>query len=124
MHLPDPLISIPIKTVFAHYDLGIVIGYIKQISKFPVDRRLSVQAEGCQPIVRAFEEGAAESRFWDDPRISLTPHAAAAGSGRAGRGDDLFLENLSRFVRAAPLLNEVSPRDLPGAASAPGTGAC
>jgi phosphoglycerate dehydrogenase-like enzyme len=59
------------------------------------------------------EQLPAESRFWNDPRISLTPHAAAAGSGRAG--------NLSRFVRAAPLLNEVSPRDLPGDASAPGT---
>lgn len=63
----------------------------------------------------------AESHVWNNPRISLTPHAAAAGSGRAGRGDDLFLENLSRFVRAAPLLNEVSPRDLLGAAPSGGT---
>jgi threonine synthase len=26
---------------------------------------IAVQAEGCQPIVRAFEEGAAASRFWE-----------------------------------------------------------
>jgi threonine synthase len=26
---------------------------------------IAVQAEGCQPIVRAFQEGAETSRFWD-----------------------------------------------------------
>ncbi len=26
---------------------------------------IAVQAEGCQPVVRAFEEGAERSRFWD-----------------------------------------------------------
>ncbi|HZL55692.1 MAG TPA: threonine synthase, partial [Bryobacteraceae bacterium] len=29
-------------------------------------KMIAVQAEGCQPIVRAFEEGAETSRFWDD----------------------------------------------------------
>src|SRR5271155_1978379 len=28
-------------------------------------KMIAVQAEGCQPIVRAFEEGAEASRFWD-----------------------------------------------------------
>lgn len=28
-------------------------------------RMIAVQAEGCAPIVRAFEQGASESRFWD-----------------------------------------------------------
>jgi phosphoglycerate dehydrogenase-like enzyme len=59
-----------------------------------------------------------ESPFWGHLRVSLTPHAAAAGSGRAARGDDIFLENLARFVRAEPLLNAVDPHDLPGAPAA------
>ncbi|HZL57156.1 MAG TPA: threonine synthase, partial [Bryobacteraceae bacterium] len=29
-------------------------------------KMIAVQADGCQPIVRAFEEGAETSRFWDD----------------------------------------------------------
>ena len=28
-------------------------------------KMIAVQAEGCQPVVRAFEEGEARSRFWD-----------------------------------------------------------
>lgn len=31
-------------------------------------RMVAVQAAGCAPIVRAFEEGAAESRLWEDAR--------------------------------------------------------
>jgi threonine synthase len=29
-------------------------------------KMIAVQAEGCQPVVRAFQEGAERSRFWDD----------------------------------------------------------
>ena len=29
-------------------------------------RMIAVQAEGCQPVVRAFEENAPSSRFWED----------------------------------------------------------
>ena len=31
-------------------------------------KMIAVQAEGCQPVVRAFEENEARSRFWDDAR--------------------------------------------------------
>ena len=31
-------------------------------------RMIAVQAEGCQPIVRAFEEDQARARFWEDAR--------------------------------------------------------
>jgi threonine synthase len=34
---------------------------------------IAVQAEGCQPVVRAFEEGEPSSRFWEDA------HTVAAG---------------------------------------------
>jgi threonine synthase len=31
-------------------------------------KMIAVQAEGCRPVVRAVEEGAERSRFWDDAR--------------------------------------------------------
>jgi phosphoglycerate dehydrogenase-like enzyme len=48
--------------------------------------------------------------FWDHPRVVLTGHAAAVGSGRSGRADDFFLENLRRFRAGEPLLN-VAPAE-------------
>jgi threonine synthase len=40
------------------------IGWLEQ----PAARFVSVQATGCAPIVRAFEEGADESQMWPDPK--------------------------------------------------------
>jgi phosphoglycerate dehydrogenase-like enzyme len=48
-----------------------------------------------------------EHPFWLHPQIALTPHIAGMGSGVVPRGDDLFLENLARFLKGAPLLHEV-----------------
>lgn len=50
----------------------------------------------------------ADSRFWAHPRISLTPHSSAMGSGLAARGDALFVDNLGRFLAGQPLRNEVA----------------
>jgi threonine synthase len=36
-------------------------------------KMIAVQVEGCQPVVRAFQEGAERCRFWDNP------HTVAAG---------------------------------------------
>jgi len=47
-----------------------------------------------------------DSRFWDHPRVALTPHASGMSAGNAPRNDALFLENLRRFVAGEPLLNE------------------
>ena len=54
----------------------------------------------------------AESWIWDHPRIRVTPHASNRGSGVDGRGDELFLENLRRYVAGEPLLNLVRPEDI------------
>jgi phosphoglycerate dehydrogenase-like enzyme len=54
----------------------------------------------------------AESRFWTHPRVSLTGHASALGSGLAARGDTLFLDNLGRYLAGQPLLNEARPEDV------------
>jgi phosphoglycerate dehydrogenase-like enzyme len=54
------------------------------------------------------------SPFWTHPRVSLTAHASAFGSGQTARNDALFLENLRRRLAGEPLLYEADPRDLGG----------
>jgi len=56
----------------------------------------------------------ADSPFWSHKRVALTAHASANGSGLVARGDDLFLDNLCRFVKNEPLINEANPRDVQG----------
>ncbi len=52
-------------------------------------KMIAVQAEGCQPVVRAFEAGAERSQFWEGAvdRRQRIARAEAAGrfSGAQGR---------------------------------------
>ncbi len=48
-----------------------------------------------------------DSPLWAHPSVELTPHSSSGGSGRFDRGADLFADNLARFSRDEPLLNEV-----------------
>lgn len=54
-----------------------------------------------------------ESPLWSHPKVRLTSHTSFAGSGVRGRWDDLFIDNIGRFVRGQPLANEFNPRDFP-----------
>jgi phosphoglycerate dehydrogenase-like enzyme len=54
----------------------------------------------------------ADSPFWSHKRVALTAHASANGSGLVARGDDLFLENLRRFTKSEPLINEANAKDV------------
>ena len=54
----------------------------------------------------------ADSRFWDHPRVTLTAHASGASEGQPRRNDELFLENLRRYLAGEPLLHEADPRDV------------
>jgi phosphoglycerate dehydrogenase-like enzyme len=54
----------------------------------------------------------AASPFWNHPRVTLTGHASAIGSGLTARTDALFVENLGRYVRGEALLNEANPEDV------------
>jgi phosphoglycerate dehydrogenase-like enzyme len=65
--------------------------------------------------VTATEPLPADSPLWDEPRITITPHDAAGGTGRFERAADLFLENLRRYRTggAEPLLHEVTAAELP-----------
>jgi phosphoglycerate dehydrogenase-like enzyme len=54
----------------------------------------------------------AESPFWAHPRVTLTPHASGSTEGQGTRNDQLFLENIRRYVSGEPLLNIADPRDV------------
>lgn len=57
-----------------------------------------------------------DSRFWDHPRVTLTPHASPMGTGLSARGDALFLDNLARFLGGQPMLNQVTAKEVLGEA--------
>ena len=48
-----------------------------------------------------------ESPLWDMPNVLITPHNSAVAAGNDERVLAIFLENLGRFDRGDPLLNEV-----------------
>ncbi len=49
--------------------------------------------------------------LWDHPKVRVTAHTSAFGSGTRDRGDDLFLENLSRYLNDKALRNEITSID-------------
>ena len=55
-----------------------------------------------------------DSPFWDHPKVTLTPHASAMGSGLSARTDALFVENLGRYLAGKPLVNEVAAEEVTG----------
>ena len=54
----------------------------------------------------------AGSWFWDHPKVRVTPHASNRGALTGARGDQLFLDNLARYVRGQPLVNPTRPEDI------------
>lgn len=48
-----------------------------------------------------------DSPLWDLPNVLISPHNSAAASGNDERVYHIFMENLRRWTRGAPLLNEV-----------------
>ena len=59
----------------------------------------------------------ADSRFWDHPRVTVTAHTSALSSGLDMRTDNLFLDNLARYLAYQPLLNEVPASEVLAASS-------
>jgi phosphoglycerate dehydrogenase-like enzyme len=54
----------------------------------------------------------ADSWFWDHPKVRVSAHTSNSGDGNLARGDDLFLENLRRYLAKEPLLNEADPSEV------------
>ena len=54
----------------------------------------------------------AESWFWDHPKVRVSAHTSNSGDGNLGRGDELFLENLRRYLAKEPLLNEADKSEV------------
>ena len=53
---------------------------------------------------------AADSPLWDLPNVVITPHSASASAGMETRINAIFLDNLRRWQRNEPLVNEVTRR--------------
>ena len=49
-----------------------------------------------------------ESPLWDVPNLIITPHQSGEGPRAQERLDDLFLDNLGRYMRGETLINEVT----------------
>lgn len=67
----------------------------------------SGQVAGAHLDVFEQEPLAADSPFWDLPNVLVTPHNAGSTRQYGDRCVQMFLENLARWVRGAPLLQEV-----------------
>lgn len=48
-----------------------------------------------------------DSPLWDMPNVIVTPHNSAASAGNEERVNGIFLDNLERYARGEPLVNEV-----------------
>jgi phosphoglycerate dehydrogenase-like enzyme len=53
-----------------------------------------------------------DNPLWDHPKVRLTAHTSFGGDGTRLRWDELFFDNLPRYVRGETLLHEVSPADI------------
>ena len=53
-----------------------------------------------------------DNPLWDHPKVRVTAHTSFCGDGTSLRWDELFFDNLPRYVRGEPLLHEVNPADI------------
>jgi len=54
----------------------------------------------------------ADHGFWDNPKVTVTPHNSAGGRGGYARAAEQFQENLSRYLNGEPLRRLVTVADL------------
>lgn len=66
------------------------------------------QLAGAFLDVFAHEPLPVESPLWAMPHVIVTPHAAGHSDGHYRRVSDVFIDNLGRWARGAPLLHPVA----------------
>jgi len=54
----------------------------------------------------------ADNWMWKHPKVRVSAHTSPHGSGTIGRGDELFLENLRRYLKGEPILNEATKAEV------------
>jgi phosphoglycerate dehydrogenase-like enzyme len=67
-----------------------------------------------QAVLDVFEQEPlpADNWMWKHPKIRVSAHTSPHGSGTIGRGDELFLENLRRYLKGERLLNEATKAEV------------
>jgi len=50
-----------------------------------------------------------DAPLWRLPNVLISPHNAGASTGTYGRGVEIFLGNLERYLAGKPLVNEAQP---------------
>ena len=73
------------------------------------------QLQGAFLDVFDTEPLAVDSPLWAMPNVMITPHAAGHSDGNAQRVNQMFLENLTRWLCAQPLNNRVNEIPVTGA---------
>lgn len=84
-----------------------------------IDALGSGRLAGAGLDVFATEPLQADSPLWDMPNVIITPHNSGATALANHRGAQIFIDNMSRFVRGDALRNEVTI-DQVGAGTIPG----
>ena len=74
-----------------------------------IEKLQSGHLAGAYLDVFAAEPLPADSVLWDMPNVIATAHTASFSHGMYARMEQMFLDNLKRYVRAEPLVNVASP---------------
>ena len=53
-----------------------------------------------------------DNPLWSHPKVRVTPHTSFAGDGGRARWDQLFLDNITHFVKGEAIASEVDPKDI------------
>lgn len=73
-----------------------------------IDSLRSGHLAGAYLDVFEHEPLAADSALWNLPGVLISAHSAGISSGHGARTVEIFLDNLDRWFRGAPLRNEVA----------------